>query len=100
VGWTITNDSSGITVHPPVYLAEQGKNLLAITEFKPATGYQSPTYYRPEVVDVTVRGQPGLWLPADHKTSLVWVENGITFSITCDGLSLAEAQKIADSLGK
>ena len=98
--WIITNDPGGITVRAPFYLAEQGKNLLAISEFKPAEGYQSPTFYRTQIKDVTVRGQPGLWLPADHKTALVWVENGITFTISCDGLTLDEALKIAESLGK
>jgi hypothetical protein len=100
VGWTITSDPSGVTVHPPIYIADQGKAPLFITEFKPAAGYQSLTYVRPQIVNVTVRGQPGLWLPADHKTALVWVENSITFTITCDGLSLDEALKVADSLGK
>jgi hypothetical protein len=100
VGWTVTNDSSGVTVHAPVYLAGEGKTLLSISEYKPAPGYQSPTYYRPQIVNVTARSQPGLWLPADHKTVLVWDENGITFTVTCDGLTLDEAQKIADSLGK
>jgi hypothetical protein len=47
-----------------------------------------------------VRGLPGVWLPAGLKTALVWDENGITFTVSCDALTLEEALKIAKSLGK
>ena len=66
-------------------------------------GQDSPTTIeRPEIMAVTVRGLPGVWTvdPDGHKNGLVWDENGITFSIWSNKLSLEEMQKVAESLGK
>ena len=76
-------------------------DFLAIEELKHADGKPTQTYDRPEIVDVTVRGVPGVWLPVENgKNCLVWEENGITYTLTTHSLSLEQMLKIAESLGK
>jgi hypothetical protein len=53
----------------------------------------------PDIQDVTVRGQPGVWLSGE-KHSLVWAENGVTITIESNALSLEETLQIAESLSK
>ena len=59
-------------------------------------------FARDQIVDVTVRGDPGLRLPApgpDTKKAIVWDEGGITYSLITNSLPLDERLKVADSLG-
>ena len=76
-------------------------SYFTIEEFQ--IGQDSPmTIERPEIVAVTVRGLPGVWTldPDGQKNGLVWDENGITYSVWSNKLSLEELQKVAESLGK
>ncbi len=58
-------------------------------------------YQRPEIQDVTVRGQPGAWMPTDGgKNMLAWEENGITYMIVSNKLPEDEVLKVAESLGR
>jgi len=70
---------------------------IKLVEFKLAAGHAPLPLYWPEAVDVTVRGQPGLWLPGG-TASLIWEENGITLSLIGDNLSQAELMKVAEGL--
>ena len=57
-----------------------------------------------QIVEVTVRGHSGVWLPEtpapDGNNALVWEENGITYSLISDALSLEEMLQVAESLGE
>lgn len=60
-------------------------------------------YARDQIVDVTVRGQVGVWLPDTingpaGKNALVWQEGAITYSIITDAVPLDEVLKVAESL--
>jgi hypothetical protein len=52
----------------------------------------------------TGRGRSGVWLPltasSEGNEALVWEENGITYSLISDALSLDEMLKAAESLGQ
>ncbi len=73
---------------------------ITIEELKVPQG-QSKTVNSPNIEDVTVRGQSGAWMPNEHGTSaLVWEENGITYLVVGTPISLDEALKVAELLGK
>ncbi len=57
------------------------------------------TITMPEIQDVTVRGQPGVWLP-EGKHSLVWVKMASPSPSSSNALNLEETLKIAESMGK
>jgi hypothetical protein len=79
---------------------QSGENeVLMISQLHSGPDTPPLTITMPEIQDVTVRGQPGVWLPAG-KHSLVWVENGITIRIESNALNLEETLKIAESMGK
>jgi hypothetical protein len=76
--------------------------MLFINQWKVGDG-DLKTYTREQIVDVTVRSK---WGPAagygspDDANALVWEENGITYSLISDSLSLDEMLKVAESLGQ
>jgi uncharacterized protein DUF4367 len=98
-GWLITSEGNG-TVVTNGY--NSGNTFFAINQSKYRAGAPQETYHRDQIVDVTVRGQSGVWLPApaDGKKALVWEENGINYSIISNSLSLDEMLKIAASLSQ
>ena len=56
---------------------------------------------RPDIQGVTVRGQPGAWMPTGGgKNMLAWEENGLTYMIVSNTLPKGEVLKVAESLGK
>jgi Domain of unknown function (DUF4367) len=68
-----------------------------------ANGGGTRKYARDQIVDVTVRGQAGVWLPdmtngPAQKNALVWEQGGITYSLITDSLPLDEMLKVAESL--
>ena len=98
-GWLIDSNGYGIVVTNGY---NRGNNFFAINQLKYRAGAPEQTYHRDQIVDVTVRGQSGVWLPApaDGKKALVWEENGISYSIISNSLSLDEMLKIAASLSQ
>ena len=96
-GWLVSSEENG-TVVTNGY--NSGNNFFAINQLKYRAGAPRETYHRDQIVDVTVRGQSGVWLPApaDGKKALVWEENSITYSIICNSLPLDEMLKVAESL--
>jgi len=98
--WIINSDTSGVTVFKGYH--DAGIHFFGINELKANPGAPAVTFHRDLIVDVNVRGASGVWLPAplDEKNALVWEENGLTYSIISDFLSLDEATRIANSLGR
>jgi hypothetical protein len=101
-GWRITSESNSTAVTNGYF--DTTKNYFFITQWKVGEGDAAKTFTREEIVDVNVRGQNGVWLPnaSTNSTSvaLVWAENGITYSIISNALSLDEILKVAESLGR
>lgn len=98
-GWLVDSNGYGTVVTNGYH---SGPNFFAINQLKYRAGAPEQTYHRDQIVDVTVRGQSGVWLPApaDGKKALVWEENGITYSIISNSLPLDEMLKVAESLGQ
>jgi hypothetical protein len=98
-GWLVTHEGNSKVVTNGY---NSGSNFFAINQAKFGAGASEQTFHRDQIIDVTVRGQSGVWLPApaDGKKALVWEENGISYSIISNSLSLDEMLKIAASLGK
>lgn len=96
--WSILNTDQGVSV--TTAYQDGNKNALILTVLKESPNTAPQTYTLPAVQDVTVRGQPGVWLPGGGKNSLVWQENGVTFTLSTNTLPLEEVQKVAESLGK
>jgi hypothetical protein len=95
--WMVMKSDTGGSVTTAYQGA--GSHMLIVTEEKDAS--KSPqTYTLPNIQDVTIHGQPGVWLPEGGKNTLMWQEDGITISLMTDSLPLAEVQKVAESLGK
>ena len=83
-----------------IYVNDAASSLITVEELKVPQG-QSRTVNTPNIEDVTVRGQSGAWMPNEHGTSaLAWEENGITYMVVGTPISLDEALKVAESLGK
>ena len=98
--WSVDKQSNGADVSINYYTQANQKDFLIIEELKYQAGASKQTYTRPDIVDVTVRGQLGIWLPETvGKNALVWEENGITYTLVST-LSEDEVLKIAESLGK
>ncbi len=136
---------AGFTVLAPSYLpagyspmsdwlvTPQGSGMIATKGYRDATNHfliinewragDSPeqVYPRDSIVNVTVHGQPALWLPGaagqtptpsvspapgpiqarpEGKNVLVWAENGITYSVVGDVISQTDAIAVAEGLGK
>lgn len=100
-GWFVTHRGNGTEVTNGYHsLAD---NFVVINQWKNDQGGPQQTYAREQIVDVTVRGQAGVWLPgaADgtlQKEALVWAEGDRTYSLISVTLPLDEMLKIAESL--
>ena len=102
-GWFVTSDSGG-NVASNGYRDATGSHFLVINQWQ-VGGDARREFARDQIVDVTVRGHPGLWLPGttsgdDEKEALVWDEGGITYSIITNFVPLHEMLKVADSLSR
>jgi hypothetical protein len=101
-GWRITSENNSTAVTYGYF--DGTKNYFFVTQWKVGEGDTARTFTREEILDVTVRGQNGVWLPHASTNSrtaaLVWAENGATYSIISNALSLDEALKVAESLGE
>jgi hypothetical protein len=100
-GWRITTESNSTAVTNGYF--DTSKNYVFIAQWKFGDD-DVKSFTREEIVDVTIRGQEGVWLPPasnDNRSSaLIWDENGITYSIISNGLSLDEVLMVAESLGQ
>ena len=91
------------------WATESGEEHMGINQMRYVPGYELefPVGNAP-TVDVTVRGQPGLWAEGAKLGSrgeeivainvLIWEEEDDLFRLTGDELTLAEMLKIAESL--
>jgi hypothetical protein len=95
-GYAVDRESEGVSVMTAL-IGPDPHNGLKLIEFKLAAGHAPLPLYGPEAQDVTVRGQPGWLLPGEANT-LVWEENGITYSLVAEGPSLAELMRVAEGL--
>ncbi len=99
--WYVTPQGTGTDVTNGY--RDTGNYFLILNQWKLGGG-DLKTYAREQIVDVTVRGQPGVWLPdpsvPEGKEALVWEENGITYSLLSNSLPLDELLKVAESLGR
>ncbi len=100
--WLVTTENNGTAVTNGYF--DTTKNFFLVTQWKFGEGDPVKAYTREEIVDVTVHGQSGLWLPdpaSPHgNNALVWEENGITYSIITNSLSLDETLKVSESMGQ
>jgi hypothetical protein len=100
-GWRITSENNSTAVTSGYF--DGMKNYFFVTQWKVGEGDTTKTFTRQEIVDVNVRGQNGVWLPNastnSRSVALVWAENGITYTLISNALSLDEALKVAESLG-
>jgi hypothetical protein len=101
-GWSITPEDDSTAVTNGYY--DTTKNYFFLTQWEVGEGDATRTFTREEIVDVSVRGQNGVWLPqatAGGSTSaLVWAEGGVTYSLISKGLPLDEMLLVAESLGQ
>jgi hypothetical protein len=101
-GWSITPEDNSTAVTNGYF--DTTKNFFFLTQWKVSEGDATRTFTREEIVDVSVRGQDGVWLPqatAHSSTSaLVWAEEGVTYSLISKGLPLEEMLLVAESLGE
>jgi hypothetical protein len=99
--WTVSHDNEGVAASAK-YDNQAADGFLVINEQSVQQQGQTNTIDRPEIQDVTVRGQSGSWIPDPdgHKSILVWDENGITYMLVTDTLPLDEMLKVAESLGQ
>lgn len=99
--WFVITEGQGTVVTSDYH--DAGKNFLFINQWKVGVG-DLKTYTREEIVDVTVRGQRGVWLPdttsPNGNKALVWEENGMTYSLISNALSLDEMLRVAEALGQ
>jgi hypothetical protein len=96
--WTVSHDNGDVGAI--IFYDNQASNgHLSILEQMGRQGEPNALMNRPGRQDVTVRGQTGAWIPADGKSTLIWNENGITYTIITN-LPKEEVLKVAESLGK
>ncbi len=77
-------------------------HFLIINQWK-NDGGATQSYAKDQIVDVSVRGRSGVWLPDTvngpaGKNALVWAEGSKTYSLITDSLPLNEMLKVAESL--
>ena len=97
--WTILYGNGDVRASIS-YQDPTGERFLTIEQISNQER-ESKTVESPKIVDVTVRGQAGVWLPnGPRKNILVWDENGITYMMISDHLTLDEVLKVAESLGR
>jgi hypothetical protein len=95
-GWRITTEGNSTAVTNGYY--DTTKNFFFLVQWKFGEG-DTKSFTRQEIEDVTVRGQSGVWIPSTaNSAALVWEENGITYSLIGNALSLDEMLKVAESL--
>lgn len=101
-GWLVTSQDNGVVVFNAC--KDGTNNFIGLNQLRYGDGASKETYHRDQIVDVTVRGQSGVWLPdpssPNGKNALVWEENGMTYSLISNSLPLDEMLKVAESLGK
>ena len=92
----------GLGARPIASPANQAAaDYLMIREQMVRQGEPNTVLSRPDIQEVTVRGQPGAWMPTGGgKNLLAWEENGITYMIISNKVPKDEVLKIAESLGK
>ncbi len=101
-GWMVTSeDNSNVVTNG---YKDTTNHFLIINQWKNSQGAMQ-TFAKGQIVNVTVRGQTGVWLPDTasgpaQKNALVWEQNGITYSLITDSLQLDELLKVADSLSQ
>ena len=97
--WFIISQGNGMVVTSDSH--DPAKNILFINQWKVGAG-DLRIFPQEQIVDVTVRGRSGVWLPgtasSNYKRALVWEENGITYSLISVSLPLEEMLRIAESL--
>jgi len=96
--WTVFHENGEVRSSIS-YRNQDESSLLAIEQLKHQTG-ESKQVKSPEIIDVTVRGQSGVWVQDHQKNLLVWEENDITYLVISNALPLEEVLKVAESLGK
>lgn len=101
-GWLVTTEDNSPVVTNGY--RDGANHFFIINQWKLTSG-ATQRYTKYEIVDVTVRGQPGVWLPdavngPAGKNALVWQENDITYSLITDAVPLDELLKVAELLGK
>ncbi len=97
--WTVVHDQGGVMVDIS-YEKNSTATYLSISEQKNWPAELGTLINLPGKQDVTVRGQPGVWIPNNGKNILTWEENGIRYIIVTHISSKDEALKIAESLVK
>ncbi len=98
--WTVSHEVDRVMASITYGNQTPHGNLIIIEQMY-QHGEPNTVINRPEIQDVTVRGQPGAWMPADGgKNVLAWDENGITYMIISNTLPEDEVLKVAESLGK
>ncbi|MGE5223317.1 MAG: DUF4367 domain-containing protein, partial [Omnitrophica WOR_2 bacterium] len=99
-GWTVIHEINGVMASI-TYDNQADDDHLTIQEQMVRQGEPNTVINRPDIQDVTVRGQPGAWMPTGGgKNLLAWEENGITYMIISNKLPKDEVLKVAESLGK
>jgi uncharacterized protein DUF4367 len=98
--WTVSHEPDGVLASIK-YENQAADGILVINEQIYHQQGAPNTVERPEIQDVTVHGQPGVWMPDNGgKSVLAWDENGITYMIVTNTLPKDEMLKVAESLGK
>jgi len=99
--WFVIAEGQGTVVTSDYH--DAGKNFLFINQWQVGAGDLKP-YNREAIVEVTVRGQSGVWLPEtaspNGNQALVWEENDKTYSLISNALSLDEMLQVAEALGQ
>jgi hypothetical protein len=97
--WTVLHENGEVRASIS-YGTQDESSFLTVEQLIHRPG-ESKAVESQEIVDVTVQGLPGIWMPDNpRKSMLVWDENGITYLIISNQLSLDEVLKVAESLGK
>jgi uncharacterized protein DUF4367 len=98
-GYLVMADGGGTVIMNGYH--DAAKNFFLVNQWQPGED-DLKQFTREQIVEVTVRGHAGLWLPdaaaPQGKNALVWEENGITYSIISNSLPLEEMLAIAESL--
>ncbi len=98
--WTVSEEINGMTARI-TYHNQAGDDHLMISEQMYRPEEPNTVLNRPEIQDLTVRGQAGAWMPTGGgKNLLAWEENGITYMIISNTLPKDEVLKVAESLGQ
>jgi hypothetical protein len=98
--WIVRHLDNGVAASI-TYHNQANDDHLMINEQMYRPGEPNTVLTRPDIQGVSVRGQPGAWMPTGGgKNMLAWEENGITVMIVSNKLSKDEVLKVAGSLGR